>query len=74
MVIASSLTAQLSVTSPKSIRPSGVRMPRSGLQTTLSSVRSRCTACRGSSGASDAIVAHADAAASVTRSRFAGSG
>ena len=33
--------------------PSGMRMPRSAVQTTLSSVRSRCTACNGRSAATD---------------------
>ena len=74
IVIASSATAQLRVTSPKSMSPSGSRMPRSDVHTTLSSVRSRCTACRGRSAATTPSCAHAAAAASATRCRRAGSG
>ena len=49
-------------------------MPRSCVHTTLSSVRSRCTACRGRSDATAASRAHAAAAASVTCRRRSASG
>ena len=73
-VMASSATAQVRVTSPKSISPSGIRVPRSAVQTTLSSVRSRCTACCGRSDATASSCAQAAAAASVTSRRLARSG
>ncbi len=66
-VIASSDTAQLSDRSPKSMTPSGSGASGERDTTTFASVRSRCTACRGSSSASGAIRDQASRAAVSSR-------
>lgn len=70
---ASSPTAQLVVTSPKSMTPSGRGGRLSGERIRLSSVRSRCTACDGSAAASLSTWAQASAVAARTAARRSGS-
>ena len=64
--MASSDTAQVSERSPKSMMPSGCgRSPSGRDTTTLASVRSRCTAWRGSASISGISFDHASAEAVV---------